>query len=84
MNFKNPDTDSGKFVNGVYTSKNGFSGSGLNCPKGTRLYEYKENCYNPIIMLPQNFERYPGEYFKRITESIAESILPYYAISNYG
>lgn len=34
----NVNLGSGSYVNGVYTTKNGFSGTGLNCPKGTRLY----------------------------------------------
>ena len=82
MNYKDPNTDSGKFINGVYTTKNGFSGSGLNCPKGTRLYELRGYC--PVMFLQEGFIKYPGEYFTRITNEIAEGILPYYIISNYG
>lgn len=39
MNSKNAEVDSGKFENGIYTTKNGYSGLGLACPKGTRLYD---------------------------------------------
>ena len=80
MNTKDPKLDSGSYINGVYTSKNGFTGSGLNCPKGTRLYNTETRC--PIFFEPEDTA--PGEEFKKITSDIAPDIMPYYAISNYG
>lgn len=80
MNYKNPDTDSGNYVDGVYTTKNGFNTSGLNCPKGTRLYN--PNITQAVWFLPDDIQ--PGEDFKIITDDVAKDILPYYAISNYG
>ena len=80
MNHKNAATDSGSYVNGVYTSKNGFSGTGLNCPKGTRLY--RTDVIKPIFFVPPDTP--PGEEFRRITQEVCPDILPYYAISNYG
>ena len=79
MNYKDAETDSGKYVGNIYTTKNGYSGSGLNCPKGTRLYR-NTNC--PIFFMPE--DRQKGETFKLITPDIAEGVMPYYAISNYG
>lgn len=79
MNKKDASTDSGKYINGIYTTKNGYSGLGLNCPKGTRLYN-TENC--PIFFLPNDVQR--GEEFKMLTDDVAPDIMPYYAISNYG
>ena len=80
MNSKKPELDSGQYVNGVYTTKNGFTGSGLNCPKGTRLYD--TSVVSPIFFMPE--DREPGEDYEMINEEIAPDILPYYAISNYG
>ena len=81
MNYKNAETDSGSYVNGIYVTKNGFTGSGLNCPKGTRLYD--SSVYSPIFFKPQDSPA--DERFIMIDESIADKdILPYYAISNYG
>lgn len=74
------ETDSGSYVNGVYTTKNGFSGLGLNCPKGTRLYN--TNLTQPIFFVPE--DRGETEEFRRITNDVAQDIMPYYAISNYG
>jgi hypothetical protein len=79
MNYKNAETDSGKYVNGIYTTKNGFSGLGLNCPKGTRLYNTELE--KPIFFVP---DIQKGEQFKMITDEVAPGIMPYYAISNYG
>lgn len=80
MNKKNPETDSGKYVNGIYTTKNGFSGLGLNCPKGTRLYNTEK--VSPIFFMPE--ERGETEVFEMITREVCPGIMPYYAISNYG
>ena len=70
MNTKDPKLDSGSYINGVYTSKNGFTGSGLNCPKGTRLYNTETRC--PIFFEPEDTA--PGEEFKKITSDIAPDI----------
>ena len=80
MNYKNASTDSGSYVNGVYTSKNGFAGSGLNCPKGSRLYD--TNVIRPFFFEPDDLQ--PGEEFRKITRDVCPDIMPYYAISNYG
>ena len=80
MNKKDPNTDSGKYVNGVYTSKNGFSNSGLNCPKGTRLYN--TDVKQVVFFEPEDTAE--GEEFTRLTQDAAPDVLPYYAISNYG
>ena len=72
--------DSGNYVNGVYTTKNGINNGGLGCPKGTRLYDSK--AIMPIFFMPE--DRGASEIFKRITPEVAPDILPYYAISNYG
>lgn len=81
MNPKNKDTDSGSYVNGVYTTKNGYSGSGLNCPRGTRLYD-SSKIKKPIFFFPKDTP--PGELFRPITREVAPDILDYYAVSNYG
>lgn len=80
MNYKNAETDSGSYVNGIYTTKNGHSGSGLNCPKGTRLYD--TSVIQPVFFLPEDTE--VGEDFEMINQEVCPDILPYYAISNYG
>lgn len=80
MNFKNQQTDSGSYVNGVYTTKNGFSGSGLNCPKGGRLYD--TSVVRPIFFEPEDTPE--GEQFQKITDEVCPEIMPYYAVSNYG
>ena len=80
MNPKNRETDSGSYVNGVYTTKNGFAGTGLNCPKGTRLYDTSKR--SPFIMLPPDVGA--TEHFTLLTQEVAPDVLPYYAISNYG
>ena len=80
MNFKRQETDSGNYVNGIYTTKNGFSGSGLNCPKGTRLYDTSK--VQPIFFEPEDTPK--GEEFRMITQDVCPDILPYYAVSNYG
>lgn len=81
MNHKNKETDSGSYVNGVYTTKNGYSGSGLNCPRGTRLYD-SSKIKKPIFFFPKDTP--PGELFRPITREVAPDILDYYAVSNYG
>ena len=80
MNYKNAATDTGSYINGIYTTKNGYSGTGLNCPKGTRLYQTDK--IKPIFFVPPDTP--PGEEFRRITQEVCPDILPYYAISNYG
>lgn len=80
MNYKNQETDSGKYVNGIYTTKNGFAGLGLNCPKGTRLYDTSK--IQPIFFEPEDTA--VGEEFEMITQDVCPDILPYYAVSNYG
>ena len=75
------ETDSGMYINGVYTSKNGNTSSGgLNCPKGTRLYD--PSMTPAIFYMPE--DRGVTEVFNLITRDIAPDILPYYALSNYG
>lgn len=81
MNLKDPKSDTGSYVNGVYTSKNGHSGTGLNCPRGTRLYDTKGPIC-PFIFRPADSE--PDEHYREITPDIAPDILPYYAISTKG
>ena len=80
MNKKDPNTDSGKYVNGIYSSKNGYTNSGLNCPKGTRLYD--TSAKQVVFFEPEDTEK--GEEFRKITQDVAPDILPYYAVSNYG
>lgn len=79
-NSKDIKTDSGKFENGVYTTKNGFSGSGLNCPRGGRLYD--QTMIPGIFELPNSTE--PGERFEQLTQTVAPGVMPYYQISTYG
>ena len=74
------ETGSGNYVNGVYTTKNGFNNSGLGCPKGTRLYD--TNVINPFIFLPE--DNGENEEWKMIKPDVAPDILPYYAVSTYG
>ena len=80
MNYKIAATDSGSYVNGVYTTKNGYAGSGLNCPKGGRLYD--TSAVRPIFFVPPDTP--PTEEFRRITRDVCPDIMPYYAISNHG
>lgn len=84
MNSKNPETDSGYYVNGVYVTKNGIekniTPSGLGCPKGTRLYD--TSMKQAVFFQPDDTA--PGESFEIITQTAAPDILPYYAMSNYG
>lgn len=76
----NVNLGSGSYVNGVYTTKNGFSGTGLNCPKGTRLYN--TDIIQPIFFMPE--DRGETEDFVPLTSEAAPDIRDYYAISNYG
>ena len=81
MNWKNAETDSGSYVNGVYTSKNGnTSNGGLNCPRGQGLYD--TSVEHPIFFAPE--DRQVGEQWEIITPEVAPGVAPYYAISNYG
>ena len=80
MNHKDPNCDSGKYIDGMYTTKNGFSNSGLNCPKGTRLYD--NSTEYPIMLVPEDTKS--DEEFKPITREVAPDIMPYYAVSKYG
>ena len=80
MNYKDPENDSRKYIDGVYTSKNGYNNSGLNCPKGRRLYD--PSLKSAIFFNPDDLEI--GEVFEILTNKEAPGILPYYAISNYG
>lgn len=80
MNYKDPSKDTGKYVNGIYTTKNGFKGLGLNCPKGTRLYNTK--AISPIFFMPDDSPE--DEKWKMITPEVCQDILPYYAISTHG
>lgn len=79
-NPKDPNTDSGKYIDGIYTTKNGFSGLGINCPKGTRLYD--TSLQDAVFFVPEDTP--PDEHFKIITQEVAPNIMPYYAVSNYG
>lgn len=80
MNYKDPEYDSGYYKNGIYTTKNGFSRLGLNCPRGTSLYN--TSVKQAVFFMPKDMQ--PGEDFRRITKDVAPNIMPYYAISNYG
>lgn len=80
MRTKDPNKDSGKYVNGVYTTKNGFSGTGLNCPKGTRLY--RNDLEVPMFLRPEDATE--DEKFKTIEKEVAPDVMPYYAVSNMG
>ena len=85
MNYKNAETDSGRYVNGMYTTKNGFSGSGLNCPKGGRVYNTPEGYTRPVSFMPDASGILPGEIFVPLTGQAAKDIVEgYYLISNYG
>lgn len=74
------DNDSGSFVNGMYTSKNGISGSGLLCPKGQRAYDPEMT--PAVFFMPP--DRGETEDFIPLTQEVAPGVMPYYAISNYG
>ena len=74
------ETGSGNYVNGVYTTKNGFNNSGLGCPKGTRLYD--TSVITPLISLPE--DNGINEQWRPITPDIAPNVMSYYMISNYG
>lgn len=75
------NTDSGTYVNGVYTTKNGTTHTGgLGCPKGTRLYD---SSMTPAIFFEPD-DVGETEEFVMLTPNVAPDILPYYAISNYG
>lgn len=80
MNYKNILTDSGTYVNGQYVTKNGFTGSGLNCPRGTSLYD---NSVIPAVFFEPD-DKKDGEEFEAILPEVVPGIAPYYAISNYG
>lgn len=54
--------------------------SGLNCPKGTRLYN--PDVIKPVFFMPE--DRGATEDFEMITQEVCPGVLPYYAISNYG
>lgn len=73
------ETDSGSYVGGVYTSKNG-NVSGINCPKGSRLYD--PNMKPAIYFQPPDTGE--TEEFVQLTQEAAKDVLPNYAISNYG
>ena len=70
----------GNYQNGQFVSINGYSNSGLLCPKGVRLYD--ENHIRPVFIFPSDL--HPGEQFTGLTERAAPLVMPYYAISNYG
>lgn len=80
MNYKNIETDSGSYINGQYQTKNGFSGLGLNCPRGTSLYD---TSVKPGFFFEPD-DKKEGEEFEAILPDVVENIAPYYAISNYG
>lgn len=73
------ETDSGSYVGGVYTSKNG-NVSGINCPKGSRLYD--PNMKPAIYFQPPDTGE--TEEFVPLTREAAKDVVPNYAISNYG
>lgn len=70
----------GEYVDGVYQSSYGYATSGLNCPKGVRLYDHTKT---PAIFY-QPDDTAKGEEFELITREAAPGILPYYAVSNFG
>lgn len=80
MRTNDSNKDSGSYINGVYTTKNGFSGTGLNCPKGTRLY--RTDLEVPMFLRPDDAT--VDEKFKTIEQDVAPDIMPYYAVSNFG
>lgn len=80
MNYKNAETDSGNYQNGIYTTKNGIAGLGLNCPRGTRLYD--TSLTPAFYKIPEDTTK--DEEFRILTTDAAPDVLPYYAISNYG
>lgn len=79
-NQNNANLGTGSYVNGIYTTKNGFTGSGLNCPKGTRLYN--TDVIHPIFFMPE--DRGETEDFVPLSRDVAPDVMDYYAISNYG
>lgn len=79
-NQNNVNLGTGSYVNGTYTTKNGFTGSGLNCPKGTRLYD--TSVIRPVFFMPE--DRGATEDFVPLTQEVAPGVMDYYAISNYG
>ena len=75
------ESDSGSYINGIYTSKNGNTSSGgLNCPKGQRLYD--SNMKPAVYFTPPDTGE--TENFVQLTQDAAPGVMPYYAISNYG
>lgn len=74
------ETDSGSYVDGSYTTKNGTTGTGLACPKGKRLYD--QNMTPAIFYQPDDVGA--TEQFVLLDRDVAPDVLPYYAISNYG
>lgn len=80
MNYKNITTDTGNYINGQYFTKNGFTGSGLNCPRGTSLYD---TSVKPAVFFEPK-DKLEGEEFRFISTDIVKNIAPYYIISNYG
>lgn len=69
-----------KYVGGVLTSLNGYSGTGLLCNKGERLYDISVK--RPFFFVPEDTPI--DETFCRLTQEAAPGVMPYYAISNYG
>ena len=80
MNYKNKETDSGSYVNGVWTTKNGYTGYGMMCPRGGTLYD--TTAIYPMFKIPEDTP--PDEVFVGLEEPAAPDVRPYYAISNYG
>ena len=81
MDFSNSQRWSGSYVDGVYVGNNGTI-SGLNCPKGTKLFD--STMKPAIFFLPDDLQE--GEDFKLIDPNnpITKDVLPCYAVSNYG
>lgn len=80
MNYKNIISDSGNYVNGIYQTKNGYSGSGTNCARGVNMFD---TSVIPVIFFEPE-DKLEGEEFEAISPDVVQNICPYYAISNYG
>lgn len=68
------------YENGTMTSLNGFSGIGLLCNKGERLYN--TSVKRPFFFVPKDTPM--EEEFRSLTQEAAPGVMDYYAISNYG
>lgn len=71
----------GQYVDGVFRSSHNGMMSGLNCPKGTKLYD--ESVTPAIYYQPDDTQK--GEMFDIINPDIAPEVIKNcYAVSNFG